>query len=83
MVFSATFNIISIISWRSVLLMEETECPEKTTDLSQVTYKLYSIMLHRVQELHTIPDNLNSPPILQTVYTEVLLNGVPMTIIDI
>ena len=24
------------------------ECPEKTTDLSQVTYKLYNIMLHRV-----------------------------------
>jgi len=37
MVFNATFNNISVISWRSVLLMEETEVPTKTTDLSQVT----------------------------------------------
>ena len=31
MVFNATFNNISVISWQSVLLMEETEYPEKTT----------------------------------------------------
>jgi hypothetical protein len=39
-VFNATFNNISviIISWRSVLLVEETEHLEKTTDLLQVTY---------------------------------------------
>jgi len=37
MVFNATFNNISIISWRSVLLVEDTvqECLEKTTDLSK------------------------------------------------
>jgi hypothetical protein len=40
MVFNATFNIISVISWRSVLLVED---PEKTIDLSQVTDKLYHI----------------------------------------
>ena len=40
MVFSATFNTISIISWRSVLLVEETGVPEKITELSQVTDKL-------------------------------------------
>jgi uncharacterized DUF497 family protein len=35
MVFNTTFNNISVISWRSVLLMEETEkYPKKTTDLS-------------------------------------------------
>jgi hypothetical protein len=39
-VFNATFNNISAILWRSVLLVEET------TDLSQVTVKLYHIMLH-------------------------------------
>ena len=33
-VFNATFNNISVISWRSVLLLEDQE---KTTDLSQVT----------------------------------------------
>ena len=29
MVFNATFNNISVISWRSVLLMEETEIPRE------------------------------------------------------
>jgi hypothetical protein len=48
MVFNATLNDISIISWRSVLLVEKTEYPEKTTDLPQVTDKLYNIILDRV-----------------------------------
>ena len=47
MVFSATFNTSSIMSWLSVLLMEETGVPEKTTDLSQVTDKLYHITTER------------------------------------
>jgi hypothetical protein len=38
MVFNATFNNISVTSWQSVLLVE------KTTDLSQVTDKLYHII---------------------------------------
>ena len=41
MVINATFNNISVISWRSVLL-------EETTDLPQVTDKLYQIMLYWV-----------------------------------
>ena len=41
MVFNATFNNISVISWRSVSL-------EKTIDLSQVTDELYHIMLYQV-----------------------------------
>ena len=39
------FNNSSAISWRSVVLMEETEDPEKTIDLPQVASKLYLIML--------------------------------------
>ena len=45
MVFNATFNNISVISWRSFLLVEETGGPEEN-HLSQVTDKLYHKMLY-------------------------------------
>jgi len=45
MVFDATFKNISVISWRSVLLVEVLG---GTTDLPQVTDKLYHIMLYGV-----------------------------------
>ena len=41
MVFNATLNNISVISWRSILLVGET------ADLPQVTDKMYCIMLYR------------------------------------
>ena len=46
-VFNATFNNITAISWRSVLL----EYPEKTNDLSQVTDKLD----HKINVVSTTP----------------------------
>jgi hypothetical protein len=48
MVLNAIFNNISVISWRSVLLVEETRTV-KTTDLPKVTGKLYHIVLYQVQ----------------------------------
>jgi hypothetical protein len=43
MVFNATFNSILVILWRSVLLVEETRVPVKTTNLPQVTDKLHVV----------------------------------------
>jgi hypothetical protein len=48
LVFNATFNNISVISWQSVLLVEENGVLRETNGLSQVPDKLYHIMMYRV-----------------------------------
>ena len=48
MVFNATFNTISIIHGCQFYWWSKPEYSEKTTDLSQVTDKLYYIMLYQV-----------------------------------
>ena len=50
MVFNATFNNISVISWGSVLLVEET------TDLSQVTDKFNHIISVKTRTVTSLSD---------------------------
>jgi hypothetical protein len=49
MVFKATFNNISVISWRSVLLMEEIGGSGEDHRPVAITDKLYHIMLYTCQ----------------------------------
>ena len=49
MVFNTTFNNISVISWRSVLLVEETRVPpRKPPTCCKSLIRLYHIKLYRV-----------------------------------
>jgi hypothetical protein len=47
-VVNATFNNISVISWRSVLFMEKSGVPGENHRSTIVTDKLNHIMLYRV-----------------------------------
>ena len=59
MVFNTTFNDISVVSWRSVLLVEQSRVPgEKTTHLPQVTDKLLSYNVELSRPHHERDTNL-------------------------
>jgi hypothetical protein len=65
LVFSNTFNNISVISWQSFLFFEETEYMQKIIDLLQVTDKLRAIPFKYTWEEGTslISDPPSPPPI--------------------
>ena len=53
MVFNATFNNISVISWRSVLLVEETGVLGENHRPVVSHWQIYHIMLYRVHGVRT------------------------------
>jgi hypothetical protein len=57
---NATFNNISVISWWSVLLVEETWVPGEITDLPQFTDKHYHITLYHVHPAMSSTDCIGS-----------------------
>jgi hypothetical protein len=57
MVFNTTFNNISAISWRSVLLVESNRVPGENHDLPQVIDKLYHIIISSTERLTGIRNN--------------------------
>jgi len=63
MVLDATFNNISVISWRSVLLVEETGVSGENHRPAASHWQIVSHMLHRVHlawagfELTTVSDD--------------------------
>ena len=56
MVFNATFNNISAISWRSVLLLKETGVPGENHRPAASHWKLYHIIVYRVHHAWSLFD---------------------------
>ena len=73
MVLKTTLNKISVISWRSVLLDEESIVPEENYQLAANHWhtfyhlKLYRVYLDRIW-IRTLNDNVSSAIIIQLPY---------------
>jgi len=65
--FNATFNNIAVISWWSVLLVRRK--PEKTTDLTYITDKLYHIILYWMHFFAWAEFELSKLVVIDTDYT--------------
>jgi hypothetical protein len=50
MVFNATFNNISVISWWSACWWRKPEYPEKTIDLPQSNNQLVNVVIYTLQQ---------------------------------
>ena len=59
-VFNTTFNNISVISWQSFIGGGKRSTQKKITDLSQVTDKLYHIMLQLQVTLRSVGDSFGN-----------------------
>jgi hypothetical protein len=72
MMFNATFNNISVISWQSVLLVEKTEVPGETRSWSAhgEVYWIQHYVIKIVSDLRQVGGFLRvlrfSPPIILT-----------------
>jgi hypothetical protein len=88
MMFNATFNNISTISWQSVLLVEETGVPRENHWPLVSHWKLYHIMLHRVivEILLNVALNIINQPIAEILvnvcYLIPIIWGYPMLYIN-
>jgi hypothetical protein len=68
MVFNGTFNNISVISWRSVLLVEEIVVPQEnhrpvSNHLPSGSDNLTGLVMHEVKEIETWILRLLSAPV--------------------
>ena len=76
MVLNATFNNTSVISWRKVLLVEETEYMEKIKDLSQVMLMpVSSIWTQLSYHLRLWSEVVELPEVIVCACTEAPLSG--------